>query len=67
MTEPANRPQMMSPEALAEYLGVPLGTVYQWNHKGTGPAAIRLGRHVRYRPADVDRWLDDRVATRTPG
>jgi DNA-directed RNA polymerase specialized sigma24 family protein len=25
--------QWLSPEELAEELGVPLGSVYQWNHK----------------------------------
>lgn len=27
-----------SPEELADMLGVPVATVYQWRHKGTGPA-----------------------------
>lgn len=53
MTETLN-----GPEWLAEYLGVPLSTVYQMNSKGTGPRRMRVGRHVRYRQRDVDAWLD---------
>ena len=43
---------------LADYLGVSHSTIYQWNHKGSGPRRIRVGRHVRYRRRDVDAWLD---------
>jgi excisionase family DNA binding protein len=64
MPDPAIRAQMMSTDALAEYLDVPVGTVYQWNHHGTGPTPIKVGKHVRYRPADVERWLDGRVSAR---
>jgi excisionase family DNA binding protein len=56
--------QLMSVEALANHLGVPENTIYQWNHKGTGPIPIRVGKHVRYRSADVARWLDDRAMPR---
>jgi len=41
---------------VAAYFGVPLGTVYQWNSKGTGPRGMRVGRHVRYSRAEIDRW-----------
>jgi excisionase family DNA binding protein len=53
--------EFMSPEDLAEYLGVPLPSVYAWRYKGTGPPAYRVGRHVRYRVEDVAAWLDDRA------
>lgn len=46
----------LSPESLAEWLGVPLQTVYVWNSKGTGPSYSRFGRHVRYRRRDVEAW-----------
>ena len=42
---------------VAEVLGVPTATLYQWRHRGTGPRGIRVGRHVRYRAADVEEWL----------
>ncbi len=49
---------LMSPQDLADYLSVPIGTVYRWNHVGSGPPALSVGRHVRYRPEEVEAWLD---------
>ncbi len=46
---------------LARFLAVPPKTVYKWRHDGTGPRGIRVGRHVRYRRADVEVWLDERA------
>lgn len=51
-----------SPEGLAAYLGLPVGTIYRWRVKGTGPRGIRIGRHVRYRRSDVDAWVEARAA-----
>lgn len=48
----------MSPEELAEYLGVPLASVYGWRHRGVGPRSIKVGRHVRYRRSDVEQWIE---------
>ena len=42
----------------AAYLGKPPKTLANWRHLGIGPAYIKVGNGVRYRPADVDRWLD---------
>lgn len=47
---------------VSAYLGVPVATLYQWRHLGTGPKAYRLGKHLRYRQSDVDAWLADQVA-----
>jgi excisionase family DNA binding protein len=58
-TEVIDSPKLYTADGLAQYLGVPLGTVNRWNYTGTGPRAVRVGRFVRYRPADVERWLED--------
>jgi len=56
----------LSPAELAERYDVPLETVYGWNKTRTGPEYLRIGRHVRYRMADVIAWEKSRlVATRT--
>ena len=44
------------------YLAVPVGTLYQWRHRGEGPPAIRLGRHLRYDPDSVHRWALNRAS-----
>lgn len=58
---------LMTPTELAEYLRIPLGTLYQWRHRGEGPEAIRVGRHLRYRHADVTKWEErQKKATTIP-
>lgn len=44
---------------LAAFLKLPAKTIREWRHKGTGPKYARLGKHVRYNPADVMTWLDE--------
>lgn len=49
--------RLLRPEEVAEILGVPVGTLYQWRHRGFGPAALKVGRHLRWRHEDVTAWL----------
>lgn len=44
---------------VADYLGVPVKTLYQWRHQGYGPRSRRVGRHLRYDPRDVVTWFED--------
>lgn len=54
--------RLWSIDELAEFLGVPVGTVYRWRYIGIGPRGIKVGKHVRYRPADVEVWLEEQAA-----
>jgi excisionase family DNA binding protein len=54
--------ELWTPFELASYLGVPLATLYSWRYKGDGPRSIKVGRHLRYRAADVERWLEAQSA-----
>ena len=56
----ANQDKHLSPEDLAEREGVPLQTVYGWNRDRTGPPFMKIGRHVRYKLADVIAWEESR-------
>lgn len=47
---------------VSAFLGVPVGTLYQWRHRRIGPRAARVGRHLRYDPAEVRAWFDKQVA-----
>lgn len=49
--------RLLSPGELAAYLAVPVQTVYGWRSKGVGPQGLRVGKHVRYRKADIEQWL----------
>jgi excisionase family DNA binding protein len=53
--------ELMTVEEVAAYLRVPVGTLYQWHYLGTGPACAKIGRHLRYRRADVEAWVAERV------
>lgn len=53
--------KLMSIDDLSDYLGIPVNTLYQWRTKGYGPRGIRIGKHVRYRPHDVECWLGERA------
>jgi excisionase family DNA binding protein len=56
-----SRPRrLMTIRELSEYLSVPIGTLYTWRSNGDGPRGIKVGKHVRYRAADVERWLEER-------
>lgn len=52
--------RLVSPGELAAYLAVPVQTVYGWRSKGVGPRGLRVGKHVRYRKSDIERWLTSR-------
>nr|WP_240771431.1 helix-turn-helix domain-containing protein [Nocardioides sp. GY 10113] len=52
----------MTPEEVSAYLGVPVKTLYRWRQHLAGPRALRVGKHLRYRRADLDSWLDNQAA-----
>ena len=49
--------KLLSPLELAGILGVPVTTIYGWRGRGYGPPAIRVGKHLRWRPEEVEAWL----------
>ncbi len=55
------RERLWSVQDLAEFLGVPVMTVYHWRRTGYGPRGSKVGRYVRYREADIERWIDEQV------
>lgn len=50
--------ELVSPAALAEYLGTTTGALAQMRYRGIGPKFIKLGaKAVRYSMSDVNTWL----------
>jgi excisionase family DNA binding protein len=49
--------RLLSIPELADYLGVPVATIYRWRTAQDGPVGYRIGRHVRYRARDIEHWL----------
>ncbi|WP_432010566.1 helix-turn-helix domain-containing protein [Streptomyces cucumeris] len=52
----------MTPDEIADLFEVPLETIYQWRKKRIGPPAFRIGKHLRYDPADVQQYVRERKA-----
>lgn len=53
---------LLSAEELAEYLQIPIDTLYAWRYKHYGPPGMRVGRHLRYRFRDIEAWLDGQAS-----
>jgi predicted DNA-binding transcriptional regulator AlpA len=45
---------------VAELLGLSVQTVRNWRFRRVGPAYIKLGGAVRYRPEDIEKYLETR-------
>jgi len=76
ITSTANSPSAQSPASLllteaqvADRLAISPRTLQMWRYKGGGPRYIKIGSAVRYRPMDVDSWLErqTRASTSDPG
>ncbi|MET7359414.1 helix-turn-helix domain-containing protein [Streptomyces sp. NPDC005562] len=49
----------LTPDDLVDLFDLPsVETVYQWRRKHTGPRGFRVGRHLRFDPADVRTWVE---------
>lgn len=53
--------RLLSAVELANYLDVPIKTLYAWRHWGEGPIGFTVGKHIRYRWSDVERWISNSV------
>jgi excisionase family DNA binding protein len=53
--------RLVNVQELADYLGVPVATLYQWRYRGEGPPGFRVGRHVRYRWQDIQDWVEHQL------
>lgn len=53
-----------TPDQLAEELGIPVRTIYAWRTKNLGPRGHKIGKHVRFKRADVETWLEQQADRR---
>ena len=49
---------LFSVDGAAQVLGLAVSTLNKFRVYGTGPRFVKLGRSVRYRPADLDAWIE---------
>jgi len=50
-----------------KYLGLSISTMNKWRCYGFGPKYLKLGRAVRYRQEELDRYLEGRLYQSTLG
>lgn len=64
MEQTAQSALLTRPEAAA-YLGVTVATLEAWASRSFGPTYIKVGRLVKYRQHDLERFLSSREVTST--
>jgi predicted DNA-binding transcriptional regulator AlpA len=55
---------LLTPEQLAQQLGVTTRTLSRWEVQRIGPPRVVIGRQIFYRIASVDAWLVSREQRR---
>jgi predicted site-specific integrase-resolvase len=55
--------KLLTTKELAELIGVKPMTLYQWRHRGIGPAFLKFDHTVRYCLEDVNLWLQSKRRT----
>jgi excisionase family DNA binding protein len=60
VTAVAAGPLDMGIADLAEYLGVPVESIYRWRKHGKGPKGYLVGRFIRFRKTEIDEWVAGR-------
>lgn len=50
--------RLLAVAELAAWLGISENTLRYWRHVHRGPRSLSVGGAVRYRPSDVEAWLE---------
>jgi hypothetical protein len=69
MALPPATEELWTPAEVSAYYKIPIRTLHQWRYTGDGPRAAKIGRHLRYRKADLDAYFDQQArndAARSP-
>lgn len=56
----------MTAQEVADLLQVPLQHVYHMSHEGTIPKIKLSRRRIRFRRADIERWLNKKTVKPIP-
>jgi hypothetical protein len=63
MVLPPASEELLTPAEVSAYYKIPIRTLHQWRYQHTGPRAAKIGRHLRYRKADLDAYFDEQTKT----
>ncbi len=50
---------LLTPGQTAEQLNIPVSTLSRWRSERLELPYVTVGRLIRYRQVDIDRWIDD--------
>ncbi|WP_202236588.1 helix-turn-helix transcriptional regulator [Actinacidiphila reveromycinica] len=65
-TESGQEDILLTPKEVSDVLRVPVGTLGQWRHRGTGPRSIKYeSGGIRYRRSIVLAWLAEQELNST--
>ena len=53
--------KLLTPQEIAEVLGVQSSTIYQWTHQGYIPH-VKIGKFVRFKEKDVEKWVEKKTS-----
>lgn len=53
-------PEYLNTKQLAQRLGLHFHTLEKWRVEGKGPPFIRIGRTIKYRWWEVEKWMNER-------
>mgnify|MGYP006273288665 CR=1 FL=1 len=60
-SDPSAAEALLTPRDVADMLRVSVRTLYRWIDHGHVTPPLRLGRSLRWRRDDIDRWLEDQA------
>ena len=56
-----NTTALLTDDQVFQLCGIKPKTLANWRCTGVGPAFVKVGHHIRYRPQDLQAFLDSRV------
>ena len=57
----------LTPKEVGEIFGLKVGTLSQWRNKGIGPDYFKLGKAVRYKREEIEKFIEStRIRTHRP-
>lgn len=56
--------RLLTAQEVADTLGIPLQSLYRWRVEGKGPAAVKVGKHLRFQPRAVSEWIESQTEAR---
>ena len=60
-TVPSRFEALWTIDETASFLMLSKQTLYGWRCRGYGPPSYRLGNQLRYRPSEVETWIDEQT------